>query len=66
MGVEAYNKHLNMFIYILDGEELCPQCGGKGVVPLKQVFKTKRFKSLICSRCGGRGKIDWVQKVMQK
>lgn len=66
MGIEAYNKHLNMFIYIDEGEELCPKCNGKGIVPLKEVFKTKKVRNLTCSRCYGKGKIDWVQKAMRR
>lgn len=66
MGMESYNKYLNIFIYINDGEELCSKCQGKGVVPLRKILREKKVINLTCSKCLGKGKIDWIEKAMRK
>ena len=66
MITESYNKHLNVFIHINDGEELCSKCQGKGVVPLRKILREKKVINLTCSKCLGKGKIDWIEKAMRK
>jgi DnaJ-class molecular chaperone len=61
-----HNRHLNTFIYINDGEEVCPKCLGKGLTPIKKLLKEKKVMQLTCSKCLGKGKIDWVEKAMQR
>jgi hypothetical protein len=66
MTIEAYNKYLNIFINVSEGEELCPKCLGKGVVPLRKILKEKRVRNLTCNECLGKGKLDWVEKAMRR
>lgn len=66
MNGEKYNRFLNMFIHLNDGEEFCKKCDGRGVVPLRKILKEKRVRNLTCNKCLGKGKIDWVEKVMQR
>ena len=61
-----YNAHLNKYIFIKEGEEFCPRCDGKGIVPIKGKPISNTGTYLICSHCFGAGKLDWVEKVMGK
>ena len=62
-----YNAFHNQYIYINDGERLCPKCTGKGKVPKSgKILGSTGVMMLICSKCLGDGKLDWVEEVVGK
>ena len=61
-----FNYWLHEAIEISEGEEVCPDCEGKG---MKNVLKDRpaQFSSRrICQKCNGDGKLDWIEMVMGK
>jgi len=62
---KALNTYLKKYITLDEGEEFCPNCKGKGKLPLK--FDGKGLSMLLrCHVCGGEGKLDWIEKVVGK
>ncbi len=62
MIINALNPYHDLLETLLPGEEICPDCGGKGGSTLVNSYTNAFFK--YCSLCEGRGKIDWIQKAM--
>lgn len=60
----VYNKALQKYVVINEGEELCPECNGKGQIPCIN-HETKTIKNILrCHNCQGKGKLDWIEKVV--
>jgi len=58
-----YNEWKERFIELSSGEELCPECKGKGCSHWGRDFEAKY--NMECFRCYGEGKIDWITKLMR-
>jgi len=61
------NSYYNKYIYIEEGEEVCPKCKGQGrVLKSGKILASSAQMYLRCNICSGDGKIDWVEKVIGK
>ena len=66
-------------LYLLENEELCPDCKGHGIVAafnvnelvfnpeelsvIKSDAKNGTIAIVYCNRCGGEGKVDWIRRI---
>jgi DnaJ-class molecular chaperone len=67
MEEKYYNAVFNKYIYINEGERLCPKCRGRGRVPRCGPWSQKyKVSYLRCDECLGDGKIDWIEDVVGK
>lgn len=62
MKAKRYNKALKKYTELLDGEEFCPVCKGKGTVRKYKKRVKQISPNLVCHKCLGNGKLDWIEK----
>lgn len=51
-------------IELLEGEEICPKCKGKGETYNHHTDWAVKWRT--CDRCWGAGKLDWIEMAMGK
>ena len=56
----AYNYWTREIVTLKEGEDLCSECKGYGMVMEAVLFE----KHQACIKCGGHGKLDWVEKAV--
>lgn len=67
-NVMIYNRHLNKYIIVTEGEYYCDLCKGRGKVKQEKIklpFEVK-FHDLVCHKCLGTGVLDWIEKAIGK
>jgi len=59
------NRDIRSFLNLKEGEMICPDCIGLGILNLDHL--PKDVDSWIeCKLCHGEGKIDWIENIVGK
>lgn len=64
--MKVYNVNLKRYVFLDEGEMLCPKCRGKGRIPIKEKNLNILKTTLECDYCLGKGKTDWVEILTKK
>jgi DnaJ-class molecular chaperone len=57
-----FNYWTREFLDLKDGEEICTECSGYGMVMRAVLFENHKM----CPKCWGHGKFDWIEKAVGK
>lgn len=58
----TFNYWTREFLELEDGEEVCSECQGYGMVMTSLAYKDHKM----CVKCFGHGKFDWIEKAVGK